>query len=117
MGYEQGKIQNSGEDRFDEFKRDRQEESLLDALQRIEGEEGCEHTPDTLNLIDTEDQGDRIIHHFECKCGKNIEEIFTLSETKVSKSQKIFHPERRKCSLARNLKPNEVQKKWIHGKP
>ena len=84
MRSEQDKIQNSGKDRFDEFKRDRQEEFLLDALQRIEGEEGCEHTPDTLNLIDTEYQGDMIIHHFECKCGKSIEEIFTLSETKVS---------------------------------
>ena len=84
MRSEPDKIQNSGKNRFDEFKRDRQEEFLLDALQRIEGEQGCEHTPDTLNLIDTEYQGDMIIHHFECKCGKNIEEIFTLSETKVS---------------------------------
>ena len=84
MRSEQNKIQNSGEDRFDEFKRNRQEEFLLDALQRIEGEERCEHMPDTLNLIDTEYQGDMIIHHFECKCGKSIEEIFTLSETKVS---------------------------------
>ena len=84
MRSEQDKIQNNPENRFDEFKKDRQEDCLLDALQRIEGEEGCEHTPDTLNLIDTDDQGDMIIHHFECKCGKNIEEIFTLSETKVS---------------------------------
>ena len=84
MRYEQNKIQSSGKNGFDGFKTDRQEECLLDALQRIEGEDGCEHTPDNLNLIDTEYQGDRIIHRFECKCGKNIEEIFTLSETKVS---------------------------------
>lgn len=84
MRSEQDKIQNNAENRFDEFKKDRQETCLLDALQRIEGEEGCEHAPDTLNLIDTEYQDAMIIHHFECKCGKNIEEIFTLSETKVS---------------------------------
>ncbi len=84
MRSEQNTTQNSGKNRFDEFKKDRQEECLLDALQRIEGEEECEHTPDTLNLIDTEYQDDMIIHHFECKCGKSIEEIFTLSETKVS---------------------------------
>ena len=84
MRSEQNNIQNNPENGFDEFKKDRQEECLLDALQRIEGEEECEHTPDTLNLIDTEYQDDMIIHHFECKCGKSIEEIFTLSETKVS---------------------------------
>jgi len=77
MRYEQNKIQNNAENRFDEFKKDRQEEFLLEALQRIEGEERCEHT------IDTEYQDDMIIQHFECKCGKSIEEIFTLSETKV----------------------------------
>jgi hypothetical protein len=76
MRSEQNKIQNNAEDR--------QEECLLDALQPIEGEDGCEHTPDNLNLIDTEYQDDMIIHHFECKCGKSIEEIFTLTETKVS---------------------------------
>jgi len=84
MRYEQNNIQNNPENRFDEFKTDMQEECLLDALQRIEGEDGCEHTSDNLNLIDTEYQDDMIIHHFECKCGKSIDEIFTLSETKVS---------------------------------
>jgi hypothetical protein len=83
MRSEPNKIQKSVEGRFDEFKRDRQEEFLLDGLQRIEGEEGCEHTPDALNLIGTEYQDDGVIYHFECKCGKSIEEIFTLSETKV----------------------------------
>jgi len=84
MRSEQNNIQNNPENGFDKFKKDRDEEYLLDSLQRMEGEEGCEHTPDTLNLIDTEYQGDMIIHHFECECGKSIEEIFTLSETKVS---------------------------------
>ena len=76
MRSEQNNIQNNPEDR--------QEKCLLDALQRIEGEDGCEHTSDNLNLIDTEYQDDMIIHHFECKCGKSIDEIFTLTETKVS---------------------------------
>ena len=84
MRSEQNNIQNNPENRFDEFKRDRQEDCLLDALQPIEREERCDHTPDNLNLIDTEYQDDMIIHHFECKCGKSIEEIFTLTETKVS---------------------------------
>ena len=71
MRYEQNNIQNNPENRFDELKKDSQEES-------------CEHMPDTLNLIDTEYQSDMIIHHFECECGKSIEEIFMLTETKVS---------------------------------
>ena len=84
MRSEPDTTQNCGKDRFDEFKKDRQEDCLLGAQQPIEREEGCEHTPDNLNLIDTEYQSDMIIHHFECKCGKIIEEIFTLTETKVS---------------------------------
>ncbi|MBW1782929.1 MAG: hypothetical protein JRL30_19580 [Deltaproteobacteria bacterium] len=47
-------IRNSCEDKLDEPKRARKEGFLLKALQPFDGEEGCKHTPDTLNLIDTQ---------------------------------------------------------------
>lgn len=43
----------------------------------------CDHTPDKLILLGTDYHGDRIVQHFYCQCGKNVDEIFRLSETVV----------------------------------
>ena len=66
------------------YNSDRQDEFLMEALEGILEEEICEHTPEKLDLLDTDYQGDRIIHHSQCECGKRVKEIFTLSETKIS---------------------------------
>jgi len=84
MRAEPNKIQTIGKDAACELEKDRQEEFLIDALQGIQNQQGCEHTHDMRNLMDTDSLGDTIIHHFECKCGKSVEEIFTLSKTRIS---------------------------------
>ena len=66
------------------FKKERQEQFLMDSLEGVEEEDFCEHTPDKLDLLDTDYQGDKIIQHFRCRCGKSVKEIYTLRETKVS---------------------------------
>ena len=66
------------------YNSDRQNEFLTEALEGIQEEEICEHTPEKLDLLGSDYQGDRIIYHFQCECGKRVKEIFTLSETKIS---------------------------------
>jgi hypothetical protein len=64
--------------------RDRQDEFLLDALGGIPEEEVCFHTPDKLDLIDSEYRGDEIVHIYKCNCGKTVTETFKHWDTKVS---------------------------------
>ena len=68
----------------DEFIKERQEIYLMDALEGIGQIDVCEHTPDKLTWLDTDYQGNRIIQHFRCKCGKSVKDIYALLETKVS---------------------------------
>jgi len=66
-----------------ELDKDRHGERLLEAIGGIQKEE-CLHTPDLLEYINTEDKGDRIHQVYQCRCGKEVTEIFTLFGTKVS---------------------------------
>ena len=66
-----------------EFDKDRQDEFLLDAIGDIKVDQ-CEHTPDLWQKIDHIDDGDQIVNVYKCKCGKTVEEIFALSDTRVS---------------------------------
>ena len=64
----------------------RQQVSSLDALENpLErlAVETCNHTMDKLKHIGTDYQGDTVVIHFECECGKSVDEIFMISETKV----------------------------------
>ena len=81
---EQTRIKGQSEKGACGFKKEREEEFLIDALEGIQGEDICEHTPDKLDLIGTDYHGDKIIQHFRCQCGKSVKEIYTLIETKVS---------------------------------
>ena len=71
-----------------EIKRDleknRQQNSFIEDLEDVPGEGTCEHTPDKLIPTYTDYEEDRIIQSFQCKCGKSVHEIFTLSKTTVS---------------------------------
>lgn len=55
---------------------------LRDSLQGISIER-CDHTMEKLRHLGTDYQGDVVIIHFQCDCGKTVDEIFTISETKV----------------------------------
>ena len=44
----------------------------------------CEHSPDRLDLVDSEYRGDGAIFVFRCSCGKSVTEFFRHSETRVS---------------------------------
>ncbi len=55
---------------------------LGEPLKRIDMET-CDHTMEKLGHLGTEYQGDVIVIHFLCGCGRSVDEIFTLSETKV----------------------------------
>ena len=55
---------------------------LENPLERI-AVETCDHTMDKLRYIGTDYQGDTVVFHFECDCGKSVDEIFTILETKV----------------------------------
>ena len=43
----------------------------------------CEHTPDSLRMIDEANKGDTIEHYYLCECGKIVVEIFTLVGRKI----------------------------------
>ena len=43
----------------------------------------CDHTMEKLRHLGTDYQGDVIVIHFQCDCGRSVDEIFTISETKV----------------------------------
>ena len=66
-----------------DFERDRQEEFLMDAIGDIKNQE-CEHTPDLLEYLGTDDKGDQIHQIYQCKCGKRVTEIFTSDGIEVS---------------------------------
>lgn len=55
---------------------------LQGPLKRI-GMETCDHTMEKLRHLGTEYQGEIIVIHFQCDCGRSVDEIFTISETKV----------------------------------
>ena len=57
---------------------------MVEVLEGIEVEKKCEHTPDKVIPMDVDYEGDRIIQRSQCECGKLVDEIFTLSHTKVS---------------------------------
>jgi hypothetical protein len=57
-------------------------ESVLVSKEQSHVDE-CEHTPDRLDLLGTDYCDDRIIQHFSCRCGKNVDEIFIRLETVV----------------------------------
>ena len=67
-----------------DLEKDRQQDFLMEAREDVPGEETCEHTPDKLIPTKIDYEEDRIIQGFQCTCGKNIQEIFTLSKTTVS---------------------------------
>jgi hypothetical protein len=67
-----------------DFEKNRQQNSFIEALEDVTGEETCEHTPDKLIPANTDYEEDRIIQRFQCTCGKNVQEIFTLSKTTIS---------------------------------
>jgi hypothetical protein len=45
--------------------------------------ETCDHTMEKLRHLGTDYLGDVIVIHFQCDCGRSVDEIFTISETKV----------------------------------
>ena len=55
---------------------------LGDSLAGIDMET-CDHTMEKLRHLGTEYQGEIIVIHFRCDCGRSVDEIFTISETKV----------------------------------
>lgn len=55
---------------------------LGDSLEGI-SIETCDHTMEKLRHLGTDYQGDVIVIHFQCDCGRSVDEIFTILETKV----------------------------------
>ncbi len=76
------RLENQNDD-FD-FKSERSQELLIDELQGIPKEDLCFHEPHQTDLVNWEQNGDEIIQIFQCECGKEVTELFRLSERKVS---------------------------------
>ena len=55
---------------------------LGNSLAGIDMQRG-DQTMEKLRHLGTDYQGDVIVIHFQCDCGRSIDEIFTISETKV----------------------------------
>ena len=75
MRSEQYKTQNSGKDRFDGFKRDRQEEFLLDELRGTleETRNNCDHKKDTIGQWGYEDENQNSFLVERCEvCGQEM---------------------------------------------
>jgi len=53
-----------------------------DFLQGFETKE-CMHTPDLLDFVDWEYNGEKIVQFFRCNCGKTIKEIYNHFDTRV----------------------------------
>ena len=41
----------------------------------------CEHTPDQLDLMDSEYQGDGAVFVFQCECGQVVTQVFQHTQT------------------------------------
>jgi hypothetical protein len=66
-----------------DFEKEREQKFLLDELQSIQEVELCLHEPFQLDLMGCDYNGDKIIHIFQCKCGKKVTEFFSLLERRV----------------------------------
>ncbi len=75
---EQARNDNDG----DGFTEEKQDHQRVEGLEGIAGKEVCLHLPDNLCPIGLDFDGDRIIQRFQCSCGRQIDEIFTLSHTR-----------------------------------
>jgi len=56
-------------------------EPMADTLEGISAKEECFHTPDLLEHLGSDYQGDAIVHTYRCSCGKTVKETFTHSHT------------------------------------
>ena len=56
-------------------------EPLINTLESISAKEECFHTPDRLDHLGSDYQGDAIVHAYRCSCGKTVKETFTHSHT------------------------------------
>jgi len=66
------RLENQNDDFDFESERNQKEETL------------CFHEPHQTDLVNWEHNGDEIIQIFQCECGKEVTELFRLSERKVS---------------------------------
>lgn len=75
MSHEQDKIQNSGKNRFDEFRRDRQDEFLLDELRETleKTRNNCDHNKETIGEWGHEDENQNCFLVERCEvCGEEM---------------------------------------------
>jgi len=57
-------------------------EDLGESLRGI-NTRACDHTIEKLRHLGTDYQGDVVIISSQCDCGRSVDEVFTISETKI----------------------------------